>query len=324
MRKNSKLATLITLTLGMAAATGCNTTSHIDLQQAAFLMDKAELRLNTGRTDSAMAAFGMALEANPKLTSAYMGMGDIYRQWGNTELARRRYETATETNPNSFDAQYWYGRMTQKQGKVKDSISIYLRALEIDQNHAETHGRVAGLYLSEQKSGSALNHAQRATDLNPDDMVSWYALAICHKDAKQYDKAIGAYKQAAQGTINKEMLKGWYESHAALKNHDKAVNVLKELVKRYPDAHAYERIGYHYFKLQNYELALDFFNKATVLDGNLTAALNGVGVSSMALYETTGKTERQLMTNALKSWKKSLAIDPNQAMVKKLYNRFKK
>ena len=41
-----------------------------------------ETAIRDGDTDRALAAFARAIEVNPRLTSAHMGMADIYRMRG--------------------------------------------------------------------------------------------------------------------------------------------------------------------------------------------------------------------------------------------------
>ena len=58
------------------------------------------------------------------------------------------------------------------------------------------------------------------------------------------------------------------------------------------------------------------------LDGEDTAALNGLGVAYMTLYIEGGRENTFQRDQALKAWSKSLDLKPNQAPIISLVTRY--
>src|SRR5690606_16510832 len=80
-------------------------------ERAKAQMRSADDFLARGLLDSALAAFGLALEENPEIVEAHLGMGHIYRQLDNYTLAGNHYERAANLDPTNYDAHYGLGLM---------------------------------------------------------------------------------------------------------------------------------------------------------------------------------------------------------------------
>ncbi len=307
------------------------------VEDQSHLLHEAQLMLRGNMPSSALATYGVALDKDPSLVDAHMGMGAIYRNWENPKLAQAAYRRATLYSPNSFDAHYWYGRMTQKLGDLTKTLKIYLRALEIDPNHAQTHRLVANLYYDKQDIFHAIDHAKRVTDLTPKDAAAWHLLGVCYAQSGRYQEAIHAYNISARGNISEKLLVDWFTTYAKQEKHSQAVSVLNELCKRYPKAHYYQRTGFHYYELAREQVALkhvqkanDFFEKALerfkktlTLDKENIKGLNGVGYASMNLYYATGQIDQVLKRQALDAWRMSLDIKKDQPKIQKMYRAFR-
>lgn len=140
-------------------------------------MDTAKKYLDRGLTDAALAAFGLALEKDPKIIDAHMGMGDIYRLYGDYELALRAYERVIHINPNHFSAHYYLALMRQMLGHLDEAIVMYLRALAIDPHNFAANRDIAATYRQLGQNSSASQYAERATELAPDSQAAQVSLA---------------------------------------------------------------------------------------------------------------------------------------------------
>src|SRR5690348_9267686 len=87
-RKCPNLATMkrlpqlvfIALLCSMMFALGCQSTSKARQQRGMSKIDEARRLEAQGLSEEALAAFNAALQENPKLAEAELGIGDIYRQ----------------------------------------------------------------------------------------------------------------------------------------------------------------------------------------------------------------------------------------------------
>lgn len=293
-------------------------------ERARDYMHDADRYLEEGLLDSALAAFGLALEENPTLTAAHMGMGEIYRDRGDYDLASRAYERATTTDPTNFDAHYYLGLMRQLVGRVQEAIQAYLRALAINPDSMEANRDLAAAYLQAGQSSQALPYALRATRLNPEAQAAWCNLAATYSLLGRYEQAVDAYRQAAElGELAQPVMLGLADAHLQLDNYQRAINVLRSLLRRDDtSAIGHERLGYALFKLREFDEALAQYRQAVELKPQDPASLNGLGASLMTLYIQGGREDTDKRDRGIAAWRSSIRIEPNQPRIVDLLSRY--
>ncbi|MCC6680924.1 MAG: tetratricopeptide repeat protein [Phycisphaeraceae bacterium] len=316
------------LVVMLALVTGCQTQQKAADEpsaQARAQVKQADQYLAKGLLDSALAAFGIALEENPEMVEAHMGMGDIYRARDNYGLAENAYKRAADLDPSNFDAHYYLGLMRQLAGKVQEAITAYLQALAIKPDSLEANRDLASAYLQSQATYQALPYALRATELNKEDQNAWYTLATTYSLLGQYANAVDAYRQAAElGELAEPVMLGLADAHLKLGNYQRAINVLQVYMKKSttPNALAYERMGYALFKLRRFDEALAQYQAALVIDENSVASLNGAGACLMTQYIQGGRDDQAVRDEAVKLWRKSVDLNPDQSKILDLLARY--
>ncbi len=290
---------------------------------AAYQLEQADVFLEQGLSDSALAAFGMALESNPRLVQAHLGMGHIYRKRGDLEFARRAFERATVVGPTSFDAHYYLGLMRQLLGQLPEAVRSYLQALAIAPGSFDANKNLAAAYLQLGRAGEALPYAKQAAAINPEDPGAAANLASIFSMLGRYEEAIDTYRAALElGQPAQPVLLGLADAHLRLGHYALAVNTLRETVRRTPSVMAYERLGYAYFKQRQFSQSLDAYRQAVALDGADTASLNGVGAVLMTLYVQAARPTPAMRDEALGAWRKSLQLRPEQPRIIELVSRY--
>lgn len=342
------IALLIPL-LGACTITQKKDDNHTD--KGKVNIGKAETYLEQGLTDAALAAFGQALEENPNLIDAYIGMADIYEaraeqattdeekvKWYNQ--SRVRLEAAVERDTQHFEAHYKLGHVYQLLGRAKDAIRMYLQALTINPRSFEANNNVASAYLQLGLPADALPFAKRATELNRNDQSAWGHLAESYRVLGRHEDAVDAYREAVElGELETPLLLGMADSHLKLENFDRAENVLRSLVRRENSSTAHERLAYALFKQRRYQDALLQFNKAIEITRgqgvltdpiqeskrktDMTAALNGRGACLMTLYLQGGREDKEQRDAALNSWRESLMLRKDQPKIVDLLHRYR-
>ncbi|QQE12635.1 tetratricopeptide repeat protein [Planctomycetota bacterium] len=283
----------------------------------------ARTHLTQGFINTALAEFGLALEDNPDLVEAHIGMGDVYHTIGNYELAKRAYERATSIDPNHYDAHYSLALMHHLLGEVKEAVSVYLRALTINPKGFEANRDLAAAYMQLKKPEIALNYAIRATQLYTENQEAWTNLASIYALLKRYKDAIGCYREAAElGELNDRVLLGLGDAHIHLGNYERAITVLESHISQEPSAIAYERLGLACFKSRQFSTALKHYREALLLDQNDTASMNGIGACLMTKYIQEGRENKLWRDEAAEMWRKSLNIRPNQPHIADLLSRY--
>lgn len=287
-------------------------------------MERAGMYLDRDLPDAALAAFGLALEENPEITEAHMGMGDIYRKHKNYPLAERAYQRAVNTDPDNFDANYFLALTKQLAGKVREAVEVYLRALTIEPESFDANRDLAAAYLQLGQPRQALPYARKATEVG-DSQAAWTNLAAVHSLLGNYELAVEAYREALEeGEAAEPVLLSLADANIKLGRHERALNVLQQVIARNRNnSTAYERMGYALFKMRRFDEALVRFREALSTNPADTAALNGVGVSLMTQYIQGGRNDPRLRDQALDAWRRSVQLRPDQPRIVDLLSRYR-
>ncbi|XAM00532.1 tetratricopeptide repeat protein [Phycisphaeraceae bacterium D3-23] len=313
-----------------AVSFGCqrDQLSRVDPKQQRIddLIEQAHEFNDLGLTDSAFAAFGLALEENPRVVEAHLGIGDIYKERGDYERASPRYEMAAALDLNNYDAHYNLGVCKQVLGDLPFAIRSYLRALAINPDSGEANRDLASAYMQDNKTGLALAYAERAAELSPESYGAWANLGFVYIRMGEFEKAVDALRAAtelaADDTEATRVMLGLADAHIRLGNYTRSINVLQSVLRTEPTSTAHERMGVAMFKLRRYDDALSHFKQAIEFDDTDTAAHNGLGVAYMTLYIEGGRENVWQRDEAKRAWNRSLDLNPNQPAIVELVARY--
>jgi len=320
---NASLRPILLLTLALLL-TGCTAFGPTPTQRKVdkHLADAREFRAQ-GLDDSSLAALSLALEFNPKLTEAHMGMGEIFRERGDYELAMDSYQSAVEIEPNNFKAHYYLGLTNQLTGDAEAAVQTYLKALAISPQDFLANRDIAAAYLQLGEPDTALPYARLATKVNPESQPAWSNLAATFSLLGRYEEAIDAYRTANElGELADPVLLGLADAHIRLGNFPRAINTLNSLILSSPSSTAHERLGYALFKMRRFEDALDQYENALQFDTQDIAALNGAGACYMTLYIEGERENRFQADRAKECWRRSVQLFPDQPRIVDLLSRY--
>lgn len=304
--------------------TACVPSSNISkLKRQTNLLEQAHQLVEQGLTDEALVSFSLAIQQNPCLVDAHMGMGQIYLNRGDYGQASDTYQHVAQMKPNHPDANYYFGLAQQLLGRLTDAINIYLRTLAIKPDHLKANQNLATALLQQGRAIEALPYAERAVQLKDNEQSVWINLAVIYSLLREYEEAVEAYRQAAElGEMPTWVLLGLADAHLKQGNYLRASVVLQRLVKQSPSALAHERLGFAQFKLMQFAQALKHYEVALELTPDDTASLNGQGVCLMTLYLQSGGENPQRKNDAINAWRRSLQIRPEQPLIKDLISRY--
>lgn len=315
------------VTLAVALLGGCGmfgpTRTQVARQQAQARVVTAEKLKSQGRLDDAIAQFSQAIAENPTLTSAHMGLGEVYQEKGDYAAAEVSFRRATELEPSSFKAQYAHALVLQLLDRLADAVRAYLRALSIQPDDFEANRNLATAYLQLDEPRQALPYALRAVQLDGRDGPARVNLGAVYAAMGEYNQAVLEYQAAAERMdLTPPLLLNLADSLGKAGRYEEMANTLSQLVRLTPSAAAYERLGFAYFRLNRYDDALGAFRKALSIDPNHYPALNGVGVCLLNEYLVGGRTDVAARDAALASLRKSIRINRNQPKIVELVTRY--
>ncbi len=298
-------------------------------ERAQERVEIAERLMDQGRLDAALAEFGLALEDNPDLIEAHLGMGEIYRKRGQNDIALRLFQQAlatnTQDNEKRAEAYYGIGITSQVLGQVNDAIRAYLQALVLDPTKTDANRDLGTAYVQAGRPDYAVAYAKKATELNPEDQAAWCNLAAVYNLLGQYGEALRCYRLATElGPLDDPVLLGLADTHLKLGNFQRAANTLESVIRARPTSTAYERLGYAEFKRRDFRTSLQHYRRAVELNPRETAAHNGIGAVLVTYYIQGERKNRAQLEEALNAWRTSLRIRPNQPQIVNLLGRYQR
>lgn len=309
--------------VGKAPAIGASGADRRGTAAAAESVARAQSLQLQGQTDEALAEFEKAIERNPKLTTAYMGAGDIYRQRGDFDTAQQRYGAAAKVEPRNFNANYMNGLMLQLLNRLSESVRAYLQALSVKPDDFNANLNLGTAYLQLNEPAEGLLYAQRAVQINSKDAAARTNLGAIYAALDRHEEAVVEYQQAAElAELSAPLLLNLAESLGKSQRYGEMVNTLQQLVKTEPTAVAYERLGFGQFRLRNYPDALAAFRKGLEIDPNHYPALNGVGVCLLNQWKFSNETDEAARIEAVNALRRSIQLEPQQPKILELLGRY--
>lgn len=318
------------VTLGlllMILPIGCGTTPSTDNgakgNGVSAQLEKGKQLAEQGLDDEAIEAFSLALQENPRLIEAHMGIGSIHLKQENYQQASSSYQRAVNIDPGSFDAHYYLGLARQLLGQVKSAIRSYQQAVAIKPTDFKANMNLASALLQNNQPREALPYAEKAIDLDPTVSAAYANVAAAYSLLGRYDEAVQAYRDAMElGTPEEPILLGLADAHLRLGNYERAVNVLRRLTQDSQSPTVMERFGYAQFKTMRYDAALETYRTGLAAAPKDISLLNGYGVCLMTHYLKTKGDVPEYKNQAISSWRQSLKIQPNQPRITDLINRY--
>lgn len=107
---------------------------------------------------AAVDAYRRVLRLRPECTEAWINLGRLFAETGDSTAAHDCFRSALELDPSEGTAYYNLGVLAQDAGQEADAIALYRRALEIDPQLAEAHYNLATLFDQSGDSRSAIRH----------------------------------------------------------------------------------------------------------------------------------------------------------------------
>lgn len=147
-----------------------------------------------GDTTLAMSSFQTATEVNPEHYEAYMELGNLSAYQGDP-LALEYFNTALGIKPKSAEALYSLGMYLQAGGQYDTALDTYRRLIDVDPDNFLGYYNSGYLYLTEYgKYETALAYFDTVLTLDPTYMDARYNQGVCHEEMNETKQAIDIYR----------------------------------------------------------------------------------------------------------------------------------
>jgi tetratricopeptide (TPR) repeat protein len=293
-----------------------------EARAVAFVSD-AEQAIRDGDLERALNEFSKAIEVNPNMTSAHLGMADIYRMQSDYGHAEQHYARVARQEPRNFDAQYFHGLMLHLLDRLPDAIQAYIRALAVRPNDFRTNLNVATAYYQLDENAQALPYAKRAVEVNPQDGPARFNLGAIYAALNRHADAIREYQQAAEFMqLTPTLLLNLADSLAKLDRYEEMANTLTQAIKNEPSAIAFERLGFARFRMGQYGEAKAAFGTSLQMDKDYYPALNGAGVCNLNDWIRSGRLDQKAKDAGFAQLRRSLQLNRDQPQIVEILTRY--
>jgi tetratricopeptide (TPR) repeat protein/tRNA A-37 threonylcarbamoyl transferase component Bud32 len=157
------------------------------------------------KTDEAVAAFRKAIAIEPTQAYATYGLGLALLDAKQKEEATTVFRKAVELEPTRADAHNQLGKLLAEQGKMAEALACFRKAVELAPNSAWNQTSLAWHLTTVADSqlrdpATAVIHARKATELQPDNAMYWSNLGVALLRAGDYKSAIEALEKVEEMT----------------------------------------------------------------------------------------------------------------------------
>lgn len=171
-----------------------NDALRIDDKLAQGYFIKGFIYKELGDTTLAKSSFQTATEVNPDHYEAYMELGNLSAYQGNP-LALEYFRTALEIKPKSAEALYSLGMFLQAGEKFEEAIGVYRQLIETDPSNFLGYYNTGYLNLTEfGEYEIALAYFDTVLTLDPTYIDAMYNRGVCFEEMNEVEQAINVYK----------------------------------------------------------------------------------------------------------------------------------
>jgi tetratricopeptide (TPR) repeat protein len=284
----------------------------------------AQNLLNDGQTDAALEQYKIIAESNPEDAQTYLRMSEIYRRNGQFDLALENLKKAESMVQDSMEVPYNMAAVYQAQGRYDDAAQVLQDLVKKtdkpDNSYSQSEKnnravfleRLGTVYRDNNNEQLAIETFQKMLPLGDDNAERGYQQIIdTYREAKQWQKATDAAKEATQKLPNDRGLKMVYAAQLAdMGQVDAGLAQVKSLLNGTPqDREVYITLAQMYTRMKRWPDAEAALDKAAQLstkdeDKEYVEFLRG------STYERQKKFDL-----AEETFRKVLATDPQNAAV---------
>lgn len=182
--------------------------------------------------------------------------------------AVKDFEKAVKISPDDATALYYLANCYDNTGRISDAERCYIKVLEIRENYVDAYKNLCIIYMKTGKEQQAIELAQKAKNIAPNDYTFDYLIGTASVTLKQYNKGIQHLEHAlALNPQHFQIYNNLGTAYLLTGMRDKALDCYKKAIKIKPDdAVSYYNIGSIYQIQNKHAQACDYFEKAYQYD----------------------------------------------------------
>ena len=306
-----------------------------------------------GESEKALPIYLQLIEHRPILPGVREKLTELYLRKKDREKAVEQLQAIIRDNPVSPQAYYLLGTLSFEEKKFKEAIDSFRKTILLNPTFEPAYYDLAAAQLNLKQPRDALTTLDKARDKFKDSFPAEYYTAMAYGTLKDYTNAIKhltAAEVIARATDTNQLKPQFYfqigSAYERLQKHEDAEKYFQKCIEMAPDySEALNYLGYMWAERgTNLAKAKELIERALKAEPK-----NGAYLDSMAwvmyklnqfeealnwqlqavqqvedpdptLFDHLGDIYAALEKHdkAREAWQKALAIEPNQAIQKKL------
>lgn len=222
-----------------------------------------------------------------ELVDFYQGVTLYYQK--NLPLAEKAFQKATEDDPTNAAAAYNLGIILDEQGKLEEAKTEYEQAINLNPTIAVYHYKIGLILYKQDRKMEALDGYQQALDLNIDWVDALNNISLAMVEQGYQTEAILLLRKAIQQEDNNDLL--YYNLGLVLFNQnevDEALTAFENAIRLNPNlVEAHVGLGDIFRDSEKLDDAIAQYREAIRLNPYLAQAHEKLGLA----LEDAGETE---------------------------------
>ncbi|MCI0620993.1 MAG: tetratricopeptide repeat protein [Acidobacteria bacterium] len=144
---------------------------------------------------NAVTEFEKALQADPQSAKAHAALLACYLDLRNPAKAEQHYREAVRLGLDSYELHHNYGVSLTIQGRRRESIEAFRRALELNPFYADSHNSLGFLLADDGDVEAASRHFRLAIENRPNFRFAHFGLGQLLLNQGEVDEAIEHFSQ---------------------------------------------------------------------------------------------------------------------------------
>ena len=220
--------------------------------------------INTRQYEAGETLIRRLISQRPQLYINHFNLGTLTRTQGRLKECILHYQKAIELGPNKIHAYHGMGLALESLGKLDQAVDTYNKALEIWEHSFDVTCSLADVYGKQREFDQAIMYYQRALELKPDTLEVKMVLANTLLEAGQAQSAIVQYQSILERDGNNARAHYWLgKAFSSLDKLDRAAESYRKALLIKQDSFAATRaLADTYYKQRDLDKAVTYYQRA--------------------------------------------------------------
>jgi len=276
-------------------------------------------QLDVHNVETAIGYFEGAVKKDPSFALAYTGLADaslrMYRQKKDSVWAQKALSASQQAgrlDDNLAEVHAALGGVYSATGKSAEAITELRRALELAPNSDEAYRRLGDAYRANGRKEDAIQAYKKGIEVSPYYWFNWNALGTAYYRFGDNQKALDAFKRVTEleprnGSAYRNMGAVYFRQN----KWNECIPAFQKSLEIEQHPMAYSNLGTVYFYLKRFDDSVKMFEKAAEMSPNDELIVGNLADA----YRWSGRKQDGLNTydKAIGLAYKELQVDPRSA-----------